>query len=514
MEQTGATSRTFTQQSRRGLKTALSGCPYRPFLVTLEQSPSARAKLNVHIAREVVSAASGAHTSSHRLVKRRIVGHVKPLGLDASIQVRLYSRHSLDKPRSLEELIFWFGRGERLYDPTGAFEEAERLVALAGHLRRQLGGDLKGIYWSSRLQATCVLLKEKAFVDGHRLRREKLIAAERSVVNVYQASARRKFVERGNHAANPVPDQLGSAESVRLCFDLPAVPVVPIDAASVIHRSFVRLPTLGTLFGLGSMNMPANNSMAENRSITSADTAITTSIASAEDAAKYGDDGAPAPSDGGNLFAGGPGLHLLWRDPINGAIGENTPAHQACLGALPSRPAGDKMGPSPDQLFNAATTHESSRTSTSTTRSFVLDLRWLVDGMTIDAAESDMFPNQAKPSAPSVMQPAIAAMLGRSDLMRGDPLGEAYAATLEDLRAHFGLPRSIQAEARWHFRNVAQSSTAQPRLDALQRETPFARSESYSEWLGRMAAKNSPSRGRDQLQTRFRIRSPSAVSSR
>jgi hypothetical protein len=104
--------------------------------------------------------------------------------------------------------------------------------------------------------------------------------------------------------------------------------------------------------------------------------------------------------------------------------------------------------------------------------SFGLDLRWLVDGMTIDATELDVFASQPKPSAPSVMQPGIAAVLGRSSLMRGDAFGEAYGAALEDLRAHFGLPRSIQAEARWHFSKAAQSSTPSPwRLDTSRQET-------------------------------------------
>jgi hypothetical protein len=94
--------------------------------------------------------------------------------------------------------------------------------------------------------------------------------------------------------------------------------------------------------------------------------ATTTSIVGAGDAASYvenrGEGNASLPSDGGDLFAGGPGLHLLWRDPINGTIGHNTPAHQACLGTLPSRPktnapVDSEMRPGPNQLFDAATVY-------------------------------------------------------------------------------------------------------------------------------------------------------------
>jgi hypothetical protein len=526
MEQAGKTSLTFSQPNSCELKAALSGCRFRPFLVTLQKSPSARAKLDVHVAREVVNATSGARRSSLRLLKREVARRVAPLELDVSIRLRLHSRRILDKPRSLEELIVRFGRGERLYDPTGAFEEAERLVVFALHLRYQLGDDLKGVYFSSRLRATCVLLNKRAFVDGDRLRREALIAAERSVVSAHQTSARRKFVEEPDHAHNLMSDQLGNAENVRLCFDPPAVPLVPIDARSVIGRSFFRLPTLSTLFGLGSTDVLANNRSIGNRSRFTTDTAITTSTAAPEDAASFvdnrGDGDAPLSSDGGDMFAGGPGLHLLWRDPVNGAVGQNTSAHQAPYGTLPSRaktdsPVGTEMSPGTHQLFDAATPPASLGSSKSATPSLGLHLRWLVDGMTVEATALDVSASRTKPSAPSAMQPAIAAMLGRSSLVRGDSFGEAYRAAFEDLRSHFGLPRSFQAEARWHFSNAAQSSTPpQQGLDASQHDALLAKSESYLEWLSRMALKKPPNydeQPSNLSQTQFRVRLPSAISS-
>src|SRR6266849_952624 len=230
-----AKSSTLTNQDLDKLRTAISAGPVRPFLVTLDRSSCSGTNLNIHIAREAVDHAVN---TSPRLMRRDISRQISALGLDVSVRVKFYSRRALDKSRSLQQFIVKFERGERLYDPAGVFDEAECLVNFAYELRRQLGGELKGIYWSSRWRTTYVVLNEEAFVDGYCMPRGKLAAAELSVIDAYQASA----AHRGTDRADQLPDvssdrfEAAASQNVRLCFDVPAVPLVPIDEASIPHE--------------------------------------------------------------------------------------------------------------------------------------------------------------------------------------------------------------------------------------------------------------------------------------
>src|SRR4051812_24506410 len=208
---------TLTKQQLDRLRTAISAGPVKPFLVTLDRS-----ELVVHVARETTKASSGATFGFYPLTKRDFANQISALGLDLSIRIKLYGRAALDKPRSLEAFIAKFAAGERLYDPISAFDEAERLVGFACELRRRLEGDLRGIYWNSRWRTIYVLLNDDAFVDvgGYGLRQDKLIAAERSVIEAHEAST-----------------EAGVPRNVRLCFNVPvARPLVPVDDASFVHQ--------------------------------------------------------------------------------------------------------------------------------------------------------------------------------------------------------------------------------------------------------------------------------------
>ena len=161
----------LTRYDRDKLKAAISAGPVRPFLVTLDQSSVSGAELNIHAARGGVSRAVN---TSPRLMGRDLSRQISALGLDVSVKVKFYGRNALDKSRSLEQFFVKFERGERIYDPTGVFDEAERLVNFARGLRRQLAEGLKGLYWSSRWRTTYVVLNEEAFVEGYCLSRESL----------------------------------------------------------------------------------------------------------------------------------------------------------------------------------------------------------------------------------------------------------------------------------------------------------------------------------------------------
>src|SRR5262249_4610834 len=147
MTTAGATLRPLTRQDRDKLRGTLSASPFRPFLASVDQSSRRGPALNIHIVGEAIGHAVNA---SRRRMRRVVHSRVSALGFDVSVNVKFYRRSALEKSRSLEQLFVKFGRGERVYDPMGVFDEAERLVNFARVLRLRLADELKGIYWSAR----------------------------------------------------------------------------------------------------------------------------------------------------------------------------------------------------------------------------------------------------------------------------------------------------------------------------------------------------------------------------
>jgi hypothetical protein len=503
MTRASTRSSTLTKEEMGKLRTAISIGPLKPFLVTLERSSDSCMELTPHVARETTKASCAINTSSH-LMKRDFSRQISALGFDVAIRFKLHSRYALDKPRSLEAFIAKFGSGERVYDPLGVFDEAERLIDFACKLRRQLEGDLKGIYWSSRWRTTYVLLNEDAFVDGHCLRRGKLIAAERSVIDAYEASA-------ASHDRAGLSDRLETAvlRNVRLCFDVPVVPLVPVDEASLFTHERARglgipkLPRflelarlakvsiLSGLLGMGSAGVAvAKLPPIENGPmLTGADTAIALPTVTARDTA------ALSPSGVSDLFLGGPGLHLLWRDPIHGAVGRNAAFNQAAPG---THLTGSADGISRDHFFDVSKSGATFSAPAYKTHSRELDLRWLAHGERVDGSGPNESTGWPRPSAFPAMQPGVMAVLGLSSLIGSDVSDEAYSTLVQDLQIHFGLPRSLRAEARWHFGNTAHSATpSNLNQDILHHKVPLDQSDSYWEWLRRMASRESSNEGRD-----------------
>jgi hypothetical protein len=461
----------LTRHDRDKLKAAISAAPVRPFLVTLDQSCGSGAELNIHAAREAVSRA--VNTSPHRM-GRDISRQISGLGLDVCVKVKFYGRNALDKSRSLEQFFVKFERGERIYDPTGVFDEAERLVNFARGLRRQLAEGLKGLYWSSRWRTTYVVLNEEAFVEGYCLSREKLAAAERTVVDAYEASAGQRRVDSVDGVPNDSLNRFEAAAShnVRLCFNTPAMPVVPIDEASIPYkrasweiiprvlrlldlRTLSRVPLLTVLFGMGSAGMALakvpglESPLTQQAGVDATKSIVAVSASDAKGSVEDPLNGAASlPSDVGDLFPGGPGLHLLWRDPVHGAVGQGLASQRAPAGTQISQPQTNPLVGS-DRLIGRDQFHEVAKSGATfcgpagTADEGKLDLKWVADGEARHTGGSGRPGSSASP----MLQPGIAALLGLSKLTRSDPTDQAYATVLEDLRFHFGFARSLQVEA-------------------------------------------------------------------
>ena len=191
---------------------------------------------------------------------------------------------------------------------------------------------------------------------------------------------------------------------------------------------------------------------------------------------------------------GGPGLHLLWRDSKHGAIGENapveqavTPAHALKLETAALDIAEDAIGY--DQFRKLARSGVTFSDGAAVAHQARLDLQWIADGVPLRTSGSVGGAGQPASSPSPLMQSGVAALVGLSKLITGDVSDQDYAALLEDLRSHFGLPRSLQLDARWHFRSAARVPAVSHRdPDSLDRKVSVARYDSDWEWLRQTAS--------------------------
>jgi hypothetical protein len=400
-----------------------------------------------------------------------------------ALRVRVHGASSLERPRSLEAFIARFGRGRRLYDPAGVFVAADRLVSLAGALRIQLGDDLRGVFWSSRLRTLYVLLHESAYGDAFGMLRDRLIAAEQAVGRAIAASAGGEPRHRGNG---------DMAHSVRLCLQLPAVPLVPVDApsSSVIavgrlgrpHLArlnklapLARVPLLSALLGMGSA-AAATGLPAESRPMLIG-TDNVAMLATRDTPWKADSGGASGNPEAGSARAAyhvfpGDGLNLLWRDPFGGTI-EGNASYDAERSV--SGPEGNGIG---------SERHIGREHFAATARSGV---PFGARGSIADEGACDVtWYVGDKPAARDLPepQPGVSALAGLCSLAGRGWSAAAYDAVLEHLQAHFGPPRSLQHDVLRHAYGPADvAGTSRQGADVLGRGITIAQSRSYQEWL-------------------------------
>ena len=486
MKRAGTDSSILARHERDELWRAISAGPVKPFLVTSDQSGS---RLTCHLAREVASGYSLVTPGVRPRMRRDISRRVSALGFDLSIRVRSHSRHSLDKPHSLEAFLARFGTGERLYDPASVFDEAEQLVGFAAEIRRRLGDRLTGIYWNSRWRTAYVLLNEKAFVDvdGYRLRQDSLIAAERSVFD----------------ASNAFP-MAGVSRLARLCFELPvSSPLVPVDDASFtssrVHgqrtpsllqlATLARVPVLSALLGIGSAGIAVAKlpPVSSPPALASADTVIATP------GDKFGNRSAAFHADSIGDAAVSPG---------SPAVGRNAPVDRALTGTglsdLTTKAAvGGDGSISRDYFFQVSSSGATFDPLPAEMHQRRLDLRWLPEGERAGRGGLNASERRTQTPAFPIMQPGIAGIPGLSKLTEDGFSSEAYGAILREVQAHFGLPPSLQAEALLHLVNAAGATPSEQSRGFSDRKVLLAQSESYFEWLRRQGSQ-APSRdGRD-----------------
>ena len=474
----------LTRDELDEIRTASSTSPITPFLVTVSEYCPPKMALDVHVARETAKALFTANSCA-RLVRNHFAKSLRSRREQLAIRVRVHSAAALGRPQSLEAFVSAVAVGERVYDPTGVFEEADRLIRFASALRSQRQIQINGVYWNSRLRTVYVLLHEESFVDRAWLLPNRLIAAERVVACAFEASAQRASEK---------------TYRVRLGFEIPPVPLVPIDAASSAPRkatgfrlaglpplhglaTLARVPMLGALVGVGSAASAAASVVPREPPpiVSGIDDSAPSGRATRNlpgnakahlDDQHRNSDAAHLPGAGrGDAFVT-EGLHMLWRDPIRGTIGRNASyaaarsAQRSPDAAGPEQPISRAKFIEISALGGRFGRHESAAVGRQ------LDLGWLPSGGP-DAAD--------RPPGLSALRSGVAAIPGLSLLAGDDPSDEAYEAILQHLPVYFGLPVPLQEEM---LRHVGSSRTPSPRSgDVSPRRVLIAQASSYWDWL-------------------------------
>ncbi|MCE9650257.1 MAG: hypothetical protein K8R18_11610 [Parvibaculum sp.] len=304
------------------MEATLRNSSTRAFYVGSDRTKSGKPVITVHGARSVVS----------RAEMNALRGELLQTGEAAHVKLRRYSDRGLQRAGSIEAFVKAFKHERSLLDQTGAVDRGLALVDFARRMRGELGEKLAGIYWNSRWRTAYVVLAHKHFIRDGMLREAELGDME-------------SLTLRTLHAATAgLADDFKPA--IRLSFEIPAVPLVAIDARSMrssrsifsMLRSNMMMPALGAMIGLGSAGMAAADEPAPAVSGINGKIAIIGGYSDADGQDEQhsgllagsltipGDtqfgvqvDGAIG-RDGGSDVAG-IGGHFFWRDPSKALLG-------------------------------------------------------------------------------------------------------------------------------------------------------------------------------------------------
>tara|TARA_R110000868_G_scaffold100912_9_gene277776 strand:- start:5556 stop:7001 length:1446 start_codon:yes stop_codon:yes gene_type:complete len=292
------------------------------FYVGSDNTRSGKSVVTVHAAKSVVS--------RQQMDALRL--ELAERGHTGAIKLRRHSDRSLERARSIEGFVKTFAHEQSLHDATGAIDRGHALVSFAREMRAELGDKLAGLYWNSRWRTAYVVLNHKHFIRDGKLSTADLGAMEDlTLKNLLDATS-------------------GLTEdfkpAMRLCFELPRLALVPIDARSQvarrsifgIMRSNMMMPALGALIGMGSVGMASADETAPAVSGINGKVAIIGGYSDSDNDTDHnrglfagsltlpGDkqwgvqfDGAIG-RDGGE-GTGGIGGHFFWRDPSKALLG-------------------------------------------------------------------------------------------------------------------------------------------------------------------------------------------------
>ena len=208
------------QTVARAATEALAGLSVPVFLAGFDGDETPR--LTLHVARP----------SDRQSLQREAAAAMARAGVAVECRVRPLDHRCLDLACTLQDVMRSFAHGEIVYDPTESISRTKALLDLSQRLRSALGYGLRGVYLEPDSRTLYLACRPKEFLEGGAVddaKQQRVEADAKAAVSGWRAEAPASF-----------------DLSVRLCFELPAMPLLPIDAAS-LDKSFRRLPWMARL---------------------------------------------------------------------------------------------------------------------------------------------------------------------------------------------------------------------------------------------------------------------------
>ncbi len=228
-----------TNEMSDGMKNRIaqvcSASAAKSHLVTSRRDAFGRTVVTAHTVKSVAS----------RKDNKALLADLKASGLNATIRVRSHADRKIAGATSLQSLLARYEGTDFLHDPTGAFGRSAELLDFAQNIRASLGEKVAGIYWNTQLRTAFVVLNHTKFFKEKKVKTSDLASAERAVRSAYRD-------------AMPANSSL-FVHALRIGFEIPAMTLVPVDAASVVESSsflsglskFAKVPAVAAMVGLG-----------------------------------------------------------------------------------------------------------------------------------------------------------------------------------------------------------------------------------------------------------------------
>lgn len=225
----------FTSEMKSRLEQACAASAARSHLVTAKRDAFGRTIVTAHTVKSVAS----------RKDNKALLAELKASGLNATIKVRSHADRKIASAKSLQSLLARYEGSDFLHDPTGAFGRSAELVDFAQNIRASLSDKVAGIYWNTQLRTAFVVLNHTKFFADKKVKIADLAETENAVRNAYRAV---------------MPDNSSLfVHALRIGFEIPAMSLVPVDAASVVASDsflsglskFAKAPAFAAMVGLG-----------------------------------------------------------------------------------------------------------------------------------------------------------------------------------------------------------------------------------------------------------------------
>lgn len=304
------------------LSRLLKGGSYgRAFLVGADRSANGkRTVLKIHAPRNAMSRQQSRKLSSYLLSDSGF----------ARCKVARHSVRTLERAQSLEAFVSPFMHDEILFDPTGVFDRAGKLVRFAHEMRRVFGPSVKKLLWDSRTGTLFTVLDRDRFPEDASAGHHHMLVSEPLIRTILQGTCER--------------DATDFISTVRVCFSDPGFDATPIDNRSlqagrgILERiaKKANVSAVAAFLGIGSVAVAqADDSANTNQAVSAPNGELAIMGGALDDQGTFVTEGAftmplahqyGARIDGtlgahdGDFFGGG-ALHLFWRNPDMGLFG-------------------------------------------------------------------------------------------------------------------------------------------------------------------------------------------------